>query len=271
MSSSIFLVLLAGLTYGNQSELSRFELFKDSTKAKKLFEYSADSGRVLHEPQVIGLKSYFEAEIISGGKKVTPVQVSLLFSEIGFTGSVLGSLPSTQVSMNVSSGGGFVFRLELDATFAERLNPNGGVYSVELLVADNDKNALRIDLGRVSILHDDSRTFYNPLPLIDHVFKSPSSRPNVVVTLMFLGLVLMLPITFFGSGLKYLGVNDFSNSRISIAFFCGVGLFVVLMGLFFFALNLVQTVALALLLAAPMSVVGNKMLCQIRTGGILAF
>ena len=126
--------------------------------------------------------------------------------------------------------------------------------------------------GVGSELSTQNATIYAPLPVIDHVFKPLPVQANPFLTLIFLGTVIAVPLIGFASGAKFLGVNAIgASSSSSVVFFSGIAAFVTLMVLFFAALNLVQTVALALILSVPMCVAGNRFLCQLRASGDLQF
>lgn len=248
-------------------ELGKFEVYVDSTRSNRKFAFSGES--LLTEKTSLAENTYFEVEVLDhfDGSKIKPVQVALLLSEVGFTGSVLGVLPSIQVPMQTSSAGGTLFRASLSSRYRRYSNPAGGLFTIELLVANSPDSILRKPLGQVRLPVFSVEP--SILPRIDHQFKPPSPRSNWFISILFLALVVVVPLGSFGTGLKYLRMNTMGLDRISGFFFAGIFSFLLLIAMFFIALNLVQTVSLALLLSIPMCVVGNKLLCQMRTCGDL--
>lgn len=112
---------------------------------------------------------------------------------------------------------------------------------------------------------------------IEHVFKPPAKEPNGVVTLFFLAGCAIIPLFALFRGISVLGMNTNAfpvspkSRSLSILFFGGIVVYACIMVMFFIGLNLFQTIALALTLAAPLSFIGNKVLCDIRDSGELSF
>jgi hypothetical protein len=109
------------------------------------------------------------------------------------------------------------------------------------------------------------------LPEIHHIFRSPAVVANPLITTIFTLITVAVPLMVFIAGLGRLQLNIKGISNVtSVVFFSLAGSFVVLVTLFFAALNLVQTVAGATILAVPLCIVGNRLLRQVRTSGDLS-
>ena len=87
---------------------------------------------------------------------------------------------------------------------------------------------------------------YVPKPVIDHIFKAPHAKPNSLFALIFLALATVVPAYGVLWALKKRGVKLTSPAKLYDVIFLTalVGSFT-LLGMFFLALNLVQTVALS--------------------------
>ena len=86
---------------------------------------------------------------------------------------------------------------------------------------------------------------YAPKPVIHHAFKPPHPRPNRVFAVIFLLLATIVPACGLFMVLRKTGVKLNIPSRpVDFLFIGTLGSFVALLGLFFVALNLVQTVLL---------------------------
>ena len=92
---------------------------------------------------------------------------------------------------------------------------------------------------------------YAPKPVIDHAFKAPHPKPNSFFALIFLALATVVPAFGLMTTLKKRGVKLNSPTAAKDFVFLGIiGSALVLLGMFFLALNLVQTVALSVPLIA---------------------
>jgi len=206
--------------------------------------------------------------------------VGMLSEEQKSGNGIIGTHPSVHIAFRPVSEGSNTYESEVNFAEKKTTNPNGGTYSVTLLVASSDSGSKKIPLGSIKIpaLHSGSSDThirelraYFPDPVIVHQFKPPQERANPKFSILFAILSIMIPILGFSRGVSVLGMNmkNFTSSTRYI-FFGGIASFVGLMGMFFAYLNFVQTVALAIILVVPLAVVGNKLLCQVRTAGDLS-
>lgn len=261
-------------------QIGRLDVWEGSSKSKKIFSYK--EGAKLSPSIVLADHSYIEVELTDkAGAKVTPAQVALLFAEENPGAVVIGSHPSVQVPLKQSAAGGAIYRGELNLGSVRTMSPRGGLCSVRLIAGDS-AGSLMHSLGKVMIPAVDHRlnamgdgikelSNFLALPEIHHIFRSPAIVANPVITTIFTLLTVAVPVLMFWAGLGRLQMNIKGIANVtSVLFFSLAGSFVILITLFFTALNLVQTVAFAAILAVPLCIVGNRLLRQVRTSGDLS-
>jgi hypothetical protein len=273
-------LLVSSLLVGTLAEfarISRLDIWESKAKNRKVFSYK--EGAKLSPSVSLNDSSYVEVELADlTGAKLNPTQVSFLFTDESQGPVVLGTHPTAQVPLKTSAAGGAIYRAEMQLGSIRTHNPRGGLSSV-LLIAGDPRGTLTHSLGKVMLAPVEGRMgstgegikeLDNWLPHnpIQHTFKPPVATPNSLVTTVFSGLVVMVPVVSFLSGLKKLQLNIKGIwNPTSMIFFVLSGAFVALIVMFFLALNLVQTVAGSLVLAGPLCVVGNRLLRQLRTSG----
>lgn len=272
--------LLVSANLAEELQIGRLDIWESTDKSKKLFSYK--EGAKLSPAIVLPDQSYAEVEVTDkSGKKMKPVQVSLMFGDETTGAPLVGTHPSVQVPLRSSLAGGYIFRGELTVSRMKSTNPRGGLFAVTLLVGDESGNLMH-SLGKVTIPASKDRlnavgegikelSDFLPLPAIEHTFRPPAVAANPLITVVFTILCVSVPVLVFLSGLTGLNLNIKGLSNLtSLLFASGTGLFATLMLLFFVALNLVQTVAGVVVLMIPMSFIGNRLLSQIRTSGELS-
>jgi hypothetical protein len=112
---------------------------------------------------------------------------------------------------------------------------------------------------------------YHELPSIAHPFAPPEPRASPAMSGFFTLLVVCLAPLFFVFYSSKLGMNMKGLASVpSFVFMLGIVTFMALIGMFFAFLNLVETSAAAIVLTIGMVVVGNRVLCEVRTNGDLA-
>lgn len=271
---------LIAVAFAEEFRIARLDMWESSSKSKKVFSYK--EGAKLSPSIVLSDNSYIEVELTGqGGAKVTPAQVALLFAEENPVTVVMGSHPSVQVPLKKSAAGGSIYRGELNLGSLRTMSPRGGLCSVRLVAGDL-AGTLMHSLGKVMIpriehklntVGDGIKELSNFLawPEIHHIFKSPAAVANPLITNVFTFITVVVPVMMFMAGLGRLQLNIKGISNVTSAvFFSLAGSFVVLLTWFFAALNLVQTVAGATILAVPLCIVGNRLLRQVRTSGDLS-
>lgn len=265
---ALFSILsLAATTIAFEVNMKSFDLFDSSSKGKKIYS-STESSQL--SPSIV-LKDGILVEVEISPSEPIPAQVSLLFTPDRKNSSSLGVFPSVQVSL--FSIGNSLYRGELLLAGSRGLSANGGVYTVFLLVAGDSISPLKVPLGKAKIEGSSERAFpleFQALPVINHEFRGPHATADPLISSVFTGIVLLVPLALFGLGLFCIRINLKGLSSVySSLFFLGTVAYGSLMGMFFLALNLVQTVVGAVVLATPMVFVGHKLLSQLRTAGDL--
>lgn len=264
--------------------INRLDIWNSGNKSKKVYSLSEKS-KLTDAVQLRG-NEYLEAEVIdtATSEKLNPDQVALLLNDERFNPSIVGLHPSIQVQLKTSEAGGAIYRATLNLDTKTGMNPEGSVYRIAMLLGMKGKESQKVQLGKVTLLASETRSLiqagdykavpelssYQPKPTIDHQFRPAPQQPAAVFSTIFTGLVLSVPLGVFGIGLKKLSINlNGLRSTTSTIFAGGFGLFGFLLVMFFWTLTLVQTVAAALLLAAGMCFVGNKVLRDVRSSGEL--
>ena len=280
---SVFL-LLTGIAVcsASQYKIGRLDIWTNEGKSKKVYSHTA--GSKIPQSTVLPKSAYAEVEIVDSvtSKKATPTQVALLFSQDGFDSTISGLLPTVQVALKASAAGGSTYRSAIRLMSRKTVNPKGGVFSVSLIAAGDDAT-LNESLGKVTVPASTERSIgsansngaskwvsdlasYFPLPVIDHMFRPPAHRADPTLSVVFSIIALVVPFLIFGFGLTRLQLNAKGLADpTSALFFAGLGAFALLIVMFFIALNLVQTVAVAIVLTVPLCIVGNRMLTNVRT------
>jgi hypothetical protein len=260
-------------------EVERLVFWSNDARTQKLWEYQVGvkEAPLLTTPDVF----YADTQIKLHGESVKPAQVSLLFTSVSNT-DLIGTHPSFQISLRTSSKASSLFQSKVQMNSKEQANLTGGVYRVELLVADTGSTKpLRLSLGKVRVPPSSSRNIthapyipelsdYHELPSIAHPFAPPEPRASPAVSGFFTLLVVCLAPLFFVFYSSKLGMNMKGLASVpSFVFMLGIVSFMVLIGMFFAFLNLVETSAAAIVLTIAMVVVGNRVLCEVRTNGDL--
>ncbi|KAF4690196.1 hypothetical protein FOZ60_000550 [Perkinsus olseni] len=217
-----------------------------------------------------------------------PAQVALMvkFKE----GEEIVGAPDVQViEMARTSGSSRTYAADIPVAGAAAMTPRDGKYDLSILVGDHRMpKGLQQSLGTVpfvfhqaakealskSGIPESSDTHvatkmagrYLPLPLIAHTFKPPQKTPPVAITAVFVALTTVIPLLTFLRGLGLLKVNTklWKIDLHGIVFFGTLAAYLAVLGMFFLFLNLVQTMALCLLLLPVAVISGNKVLCQSR-------
>jgi hypothetical protein len=283
--SCLFAGVVIHLASASAWKVSDLEIVSNLGKTNDKFSFDKGS---ISKPVEIHDRSKFSVTLKSNEDK--PDYVGIMFEAQTSPGvGIVGTHPSLHVTMKPASTGSSTYKAEINFSDKRTMDPAGGEYKATVLIASSksSSNSSKIVLGNVNISSSFSRApsieiipglkvipelaNYYPQTPIAHQFKPPHSRANPTITSVFLVLAIAVPVfTFFG-GVSVLGVNmgNFTGAS-RITFFTGLGGFVALMGMFFAFLNFVQTCALFVILLVPLAVVGNRMLCQVRTMGALS-
>ncbi|XP_031627769.1 dolichyl-diphosphooligosaccharide--protein glycosyltransferase subunit 2 [Contarinia nasturtii] len=148
-----------------------------------------------------------------------------------------------------------------------------GVYSLELIVGDSSiSNSFRWHLADIELkfheVKEQSASNVNqsrtPKPEIIHQFREPEKRPPRFVSDVFTVLCAVPLVVLFFLWIK-LGVNvsNFSFSLSGIGFFLSFGGILTLFGLFWYQLNMFETLGYLIPLAISTFVFGNRFLQSI--------
>jgi hypothetical protein len=264
------------------SQLSNLVIWSDSSKSNRIF--TLEDG---HKPSIaaIGSSPYIEAEIVApkGQASVGTSHVSVLLNNEKYSAHVVGAHPSLQIQMKPSDDNKRVYTASIDLGSKREADPSGSVYSMTLLVADTS-NSTRLPMGKFEIGSSDKRSVhqsgvsssipelsaYQPKSKIDHRFKEPPVGANSFHSTVFTGIVCIIPVLLFLFGTKRLDFNLKGLATVtSTAFFGGLGIYGLIIAMFFLTWTLVQTVAAAVILACGLCFVGNRMLRDVRASGEL--
>lgn len=172
------------------------------------------------------------------------------------------------------------YKFELDvgaraADFAHR----SGAYTLELIVGDASlTNAFRWLVADVQLRFSgqaaDSAADVakinrrGKLPAIEHLFRVPEPRPLLIVSTLFTALCAAPLLVLIGLWAK-LGVNvsNFPCSISALGFHGGFGAILSLFGVFFWRLNMFETIRYLVPLALITFFFGNRLLRSIAAGG----
>lgn len=172
------------------------------------------------------------------------------------------------------------YKFELDvgaraADFAQR----SGAYALELIVGDASlTNAFRWLVADVQLrFAGEPKTESvaqlaaqrrSKLPAIEHTFRVPEPRPLLVVSTLFTALcaapLLVLLVLWTRLGVN---VSNFPLSISAIGFHGGFGAILALFGVFFWRLNMFETIRYLVPLAVVTFFFGNRLLRAIAAGG----
>ena len=241
--------------------------------------FSSDKGslRDIHDVHETG---QIELVISADGKPAEFEHVGLLFSDKPAKSStVLGAHPSIHIPLKSTKDSAKVFKAVFDFSSMRTVNPEGGLLDLAaLIVPANGTDPVRKELGKIRLGKSPSRgeskriipelSSFVPEKVIKHMFKPEPSRASPFYSLIFTGLALTVPILVLLWGLFKTGIN--AKSLVGVPRLAFTGLMCAFMGLmaaFFAFLNLVQPVAIFLLLLGPLVIVGNRVLCQVRATG----
>lgn len=105
-------------------------------------------------------------------------------------------------------------------------------------------------------------------PEIEHQFRQPEKRPARFVSDLFTGLCIAPLLVLFAlwSKLK-VNVSNFPISISALGFHAGFGAILSLFGVFFWKLNMFETIRYLLPLALVTFICGNRLLRSIAAGG----
>lgn len=193
---------------------------------------------------------------------------------------------------NKHSGEEIIYVAELDAQRAYKFDLDvgaraadfghrSGAYALELIVGDASlSNSFRWLVADVQLRFGqqaggeasagseatvDARALR---PEIEHLFRVPEARPARVVSDLFTALCVAPLLVLFVLWSR-LGVNvkNFPWSLSAIGFHCGLGSILTLFGVFFWKLNMFETIRYLIPLALVTFFFGNRLLRAIAAGG----
>jgi len=164
----------------------------------------------------------------------------------------------------------YVARLNL-AKIADEKQLHSGNYSLDLIVGDSlfsnsftwgvaDLEVTTLSSSAVS----EKRALLSAKPQIHHKFRTPEQRPAAPLSLTFTGFVLA-PLLLFIVGTRFLRINSLNfptdnNAMPAVFFHVLIGAFMVLYALFWFKINMINTLIYAGFLVVPTYLCGHKVL-----------
>lgn len=151
-----------------------------------------------------------------------------------------------------------------------------GVYGLSLIIGDAVvSNSLAWDIldievkfsGEAPVKPVSSKSlYYKPKPEIQHLFREPESRPPVVVSNLFTGLVLLpILILFILWGKLGVNISNFPFSLSALIFHLSLGGVFALFAYFWFELNMFETLKYLSALLVINFWSGNSLLSYIAT------
>lgn len=280
-----FLLAIVSLSFTHASVvIEGISVWPDAHDSATRFSSDKGTLREIHEIQENGR---IELNIAMDGKASQYKHVGLLLQDKGGSAGMIGSHPSIHIPMNSTGGSSKTFKAVFDLSGMRTVNPDGSTLQVSVLIVPESGSApVRKDIGKLRLVKSSSRqdpvvvgdnkkiipelSSFVPAKVIKHMFKPEPARSAPFYSVVFTGLTLAVPVLLLLLGLWKMGVNvkGIKYDGISRVMFTGlIGAFIALMGAFFAVLNLVQTTALFLVLLAPLVLVGNRVLCQLRASG----
>lgn len=151
-----------------------------------------------------------------------------------------------------------------------------GVYDVRIIVGDalleksSNWSVGQIELD-IPALEETADSEYYARPEIHHIFRTPDSRPMVIISLIFTVIVL-LPAVALLKGLGGLGLEldlptDPSDILSNVIFQASVAVILVLYTMYFFFLNIFQTFTGLAILLPITTIVGTRALRGLNQRG----
>lgn len=150
-----------------------------------------------------------------------------------------------------------------------------GVYSIEFIVGDSSiSNSFRWHLADIqlkftsqdfSTKREDTLRSRAALPEIEHKFREPESRPPRLVSDLF-SLLCWAPLAIlFGLWMKMrVNISNFSFSLSALGFHVGFGAILALFGVFWWKLDMFQTIRYLMPIAGFTFLCGNRLLRAIN-------
>lgn len=159
---------------------------------------------------------------------------------------------------------------------AAQIGAQGGRFKIALLLASSSPEVAEIwEFGEVIIAHRPSsdgtqppppktalEMASEPKPEIEHIHRQPEKSIPFIISLGFVGLVI-IPTTLFvmfvlQSGELRLGKESLSTDAFSLAFHLGTASILLLLSLFWLRLNLVQTLPMLGVLEVLTYIIGKR-------------
>lgn len=178
-----------------------------------------------------------------------------------------------------AAAGSYAAELYLDAKSVEALGRQSGVWRLELLLGDSFvEQAVQWHVADATLSFKGAPlptpfAAHQSLPTIAHKFREPSRRPPRIVSLVFAALVLAPLVALLLVALPRLGVNlgaAPSNLVAAVAFHALLGAVLVLYSLYFFKLNMLQTLTYLAALGLPLLLVGRSLLSSVQARRLAA-
>lgn len=178
-----------------------------------------------------------------------PIKVHQAF--VQFTNQVT----KKEVTLIAEPGTNSLYRLDLPvATSASNFAHSSGTYDINLLIGDASITnpliwkigSIKLTFPRVEVTGKSVPSWmkmtYDPLPVINHIFRQPEKRPPAIVSDAFTVLAGVPFLLLIGLWIK-LGVNlsNFSFSLSSLGFHTGLTLIFAIFAFFWTSMNMFTT------------------------------
>lgn len=148
-----------------------------------------------------------------------------------------------------------------------------GLYKLELIIGDSSlSNSFQwhvadVELKFNQVEKDSSQKLRSKLPEIEHKFREPEVRPARIVSDIFTGLCLTpLVLLFIIWGKLGINVSNFSFRLTTIGFHLGFAAILSLFGVFWWKLNMFETIRYLIPIAIFTFLCGNRLLRSIAAG-----
>ena len=163
----------------------------------------------------------------------------------------------------------YLARLNL-AKITDEKQLHSGNYSLDLIVGDslfsNSFTWAVADIEVTTLLSgvSDRKALLSAKSQIHHKFRTPESRPPAPLSLTFTGFVLA-PLLLFIVGTRFLNINSLNfptdnHAMPAVFFHVLIGAFMVLYALFWFKINMINTLVYAGFLVIPTYLCGHKVI-----------
>lgn len=162
------------------------------------------------------------------------------------------------------------------ASAKDRLHGKSGVFKAQVVAGDvAASKPLAWDVGSLTIKFPEgsetaeSSAGLEPLPVIEHLFREPESRPPAIISLVFAGATIGVPWIALMAGLRIAGAN-LRNMPLgagflpAVAFQVGVGAICFMYLLFWLRVNMFTTLNYVIVLAIGTMIAGWMTLSNIN-------